>query len=85
MTDASTIESPTTTGTDFAEPDDHERMAHIVVPASKATEAILTGAPCTALCGKVWTPSRDPERFPVCPTCIETWESIFGVPWPGRR
>ena len=26
--------------------------------------------------GKVWVPSRDPERFPVCPECQEIWESL---------
>jgi hypothetical protein len=24
----------------------------------------------------VWVPSRDPERFPVCPECKEIWESL---------
>ncbi|MGH9070168.1 MAG: DUF3039 domain-containing protein [Acidimicrobiales bacterium] len=50
---------------------DHDRMAHIVVPASAVTEAIVTGKPCTALCGKVWVPTRDPKRYPVCATCKE--------------
>jgi len=31
-----------------------------------------------ALCGKVWVPSRDPERFPVCPECKEIWQSLAG-------
>ena len=55
---------------------DHDRMAHIVVPASAVTEAIITGTPCTALCGKTWVPSRDPKRYPVCPTCKEIAESM---------
>ena len=50
---------------------DHDRMAHIVLPASAVTEALITGTPCTALCGKTWVPSRDPKRYPVCPTCKE--------------
>ena len=50
---------------------DHDRMAHIVVPASAVTEAIVLGTPCTALCGKTWVPSRDPKRYPVCQTCKE--------------
>jgi hypothetical protein len=29
-----------------------------------------------ALCGKVWVPSRDPQRFPVCPECKEIWASL---------
>ncbi|MGH9070905.1 MAG: DUF3039 domain-containing protein [Acidimicrobiales bacterium] len=55
---------------------DHDRMAHIVVPASAITEAIVTGKPCTALCGKVWVPSRDPKRYPVCATCKEVAVSM---------
>ena len=47
---------------------DHERFAHYVEKA-KIMESAVTGTPVKALCGKVWTPSRDPERFPVCPEC----------------
>lgn len=50
---------------------DHERFAHIVVPASAVTEAYITGEMVTALCGKRWVPTRDPERYPLCPTCKE--------------
>jgi len=28
------------------------------------------------LCGKVWVPSRDPQKFPVCPECKEIYESL---------
>ena len=31
------------------------------------------GTPVVALCGKVWVPSRAPEKFPVCPECQEIW------------
>lgn len=64
---------------------DHERNAHIVYPKDKIVEAAVTGTPVIALCGKVWVPNRDPERFPVCPTCIEVFEAVLGRPWPGRR
>jgi len=64
---------------------DHERMAHIVFPKEKLTEALITGTPVIALCGKVWTPSRDPDKFPVCAGCIETFEAATGRPWAGRR
>ncbi len=49
---------------------DHERFAHYVRKADIVKSAV-TGEPVTALCGKRWIPSRDPERFPVCPTCKE--------------
>ena len=34
------------------------------------------GTPVVALCGKVWVPSRDPEKYPVCPECKEAWEGL---------
>lgn len=62
--------SPTTTPT--VEDGDHERFSHIV-RKDKLTEAMVLGIPIKALCGKEWVPSRDPERFPVCPTCAERY------------
>ena len=52
------------------EPGDHERFAHYV-KKEKILESAVTGIPAIALCGKVWIPSRDPSKFPVCPTCKE--------------
>ena len=54
---------------------DHERFSHYV-PKDKLTEAMVMGTPVVALCGKVWVPSRAPEKFPVCPECKEIWESM---------
>lgn len=54
---------------------DHERFSHYV-RKDNLTEAMVMGTPVVALCGKVWVPSRDPERFPVCPECKEIWESL---------
>jgi hypothetical protein len=50
---------------------DHERFAHIV-RRSELTDAMVYGKEITALCGKKWIPTRDPERFPVCPDCRDT-------------
>ena len=49
---------------------DHERFAHIV-KKNQLTDAMIFGKEITALCGKKWVPSRDPEKFPVCPDCRE--------------
>src|SRR3954467_3630091 len=65
-----TIEDRRTAPTDDG---DHERFSHYV-EKDKLTEAMVMGTPVVALCGKVWVPSRDPERFPVCPECKEAWE-----------
>jgi len=54
---------------------DHERFSHYV-PKNKLTEAMVMGTPVVALCGKIWIPSRNPDKFPVCPECKEIWESM---------
>ena len=59
----------------LAEPGDHERFAHYV-RKEKILESALSGEPVVALCGKVWVPGRDPNRFPVCPVCKEIYEGI---------
>lgn len=56
--------------TDNREPGDHERFAHYV-RKEEILESAVFGTPVTALCGKRWVPSRDPNKFPVCPTCKE--------------
>lgn len=58
-----------------AEDGDHERFSHYV-PKDKLMEAMVEGTPVVALCGKVWVPHRNPEKFPVCPECKEIWESL---------
>lgn len=62
---------------------DHERMSHIVLEGftpkdgdfvalgNSVVEGIVNGTSVRALCGKVWTPGRDPKRYPLCPTCAE--------------
>lgn len=54
---------------------DHERLSHFV-PKDKLMEAMINGTPVVALCGKVWVPSRDPEKFPVCPECQAIWDNL---------
>ena len=54
---------------------DHDRYSHYV-QKDKILKSALSGKPVIALCGKVWTPGRDPEKFPVCPTCKEIYESM---------
>jgi len=57
------------------EPGDHERFSHYV-RKEKILESALSGEPVVALCGKVWVPTRDPDRFPVCPTCKEIYDGL---------
>ena len=55
---------------------DHDLFSHYV-KKDKILESAITGKPVRALCGKKWTPGRDPEKFPVCPTCKEIYESLM--------
>jgi hypothetical protein len=54
---------------------DHERFAHYVLK-DKIVDSAVSGTPVRALCGKVWVPTRDPKRYPVCPECKEIYESL---------
>jgi hypothetical protein len=54
---------------------DHERFSHYV-QKDKLTDALVDGTPVVALCGKIWVPSRDPQKYPVCPECKKIWEGI---------
>jgi hypothetical protein len=58
---------------------DHERFAHYV-KKDKILESAISGAPVIALCGKVWVPGRDPNKFPVCPDCKRIYEGLPGKP-----
>ncbi|WP_246179872.1 DUF3039 domain-containing protein [Kocuria coralli] len=69
----STIEREETR--ELQEPGDHERFAHYV-RKEKIMESAVSGEPVIALCGKVWVPGRDPQKFPVCPTCKEIYDGL---------
>ena len=57
------------------EPGDNERYSHYV-RKEKIVESAVMGTPVIALCGKVWVPGRDPQKFPVCPTCKDIYEGL---------
>src|SRR5665811_967581 len=59
------------------EPGDRERLAHYV-RKEKILSSALSGQPVIALCGKVWVPGRDPNKFPVCPVCKEIYQGLRG-------
>lgn len=77
------LEEPTTTidettsldNQHFIEDGDHERFSHYV-NKTKILESAVSGIPVKALCGKKWTPGRDPEKFPVCPECKKHFEAL---------
>lgn len=71
----------TTTITENQEPGDHERLAHYANKV-QVMESAMTGNPVIALCGKVWTPGRDPKKFPICPECQEVMDTVVGTNLP---
>lgn len=56
---------------------DHDRFAHYVRKDDHMRGYVM-GEEIEALCGKKWIPSRDPKRYPVCPTCKELAGRLFG-------
>ena len=67
---------------------DHERFTHIVLEGytpkdgefvpldNSVVGAMVNATPVKALCGKVWVPGRDPQKYPICPTCKEIAQSL---------
>lgn len=81
-----TTAAPSTTTTvapSAVEPGDHDRFAHYVDNA-KIVDSAVAGTPLTALCGYTWVPSRDPEKFPVCPECKDIYDNVVGT-GPGAQ
>lgn len=74
-TSTSTLERTSTEPDYRLDEGDHERFAHYV-RKEKIMESALSGEPVIALCGKVWVPGRDPNRFPVCPMCKEIYAGL---------
>jgi hypothetical protein len=66
------IENETRTSTNDG---DHDRFSHYV-RKEKIVESAVTGKPVIALCGKVWVPGRDPDKYPICPDCLKIYNKI---------
>ncbi len=72
MTASSVLEKPKVEDADTDEPE----VAHYAESAS-VTEGYVMGTPVQALCGKIFVPSRNPERLPICPICKEIVDALF--------
>ena len=53
----------------------HDRFAHYI-KKEKIVESAVTGKSVRALCGKKWVPSRDPQKYPICPICKEIYDGL---------
>jgi hypothetical protein len=61
-----------TTDADTGEP----KFAHYADSVS-VTEGYIMGKAVMAICGKMFVPTRDPNKFPICPICKELAEALF--------
>jgi Protein of unknown function (DUF3039) len=88
-------ETLTTTPQVTLDDGDHERFTHIVLEGytpkdgefvsleNSVVGGMINGTPVKALCGKIWVPGRDPQRYPLCPTCKEVAQSMGWTPPQG--
>lgn len=63
-----TLERPQVGDPDLG--DDDPIVSHIV-KKDGLTQAYIEGTPVRAMCGKVFVPTRDPKRHPLCSDCKE--------------
>ncbi len=62
----------------------HDTFTHIINPPANThiwypgltTQDIVdiaraTGQTVTSLCGHTWIPKRNPEKYPICQTCVD--------------
>lgn len=54
---------------------DHDLFSHYV-KKDEILKSAMSGNPIIAICGKVWTPGRDPQKFPICAECKEIYEMM---------
>lgn len=69
-----TLEAYPKTKEDIKE--ENSKVAHLAEKVS-VTEGYVLGTPVVAICGKIFIPSRDPEKFPICPICKEIADALF--------
>lgn len=70
------------TDLDVQEPGDHDLFSHYV-KKEDILRAQVEGIPAIALCGKQWIPSRDEQKYPVCPTCKDIYDNVVETKVPG--
>jgi hypothetical protein len=56
--------------------ENNDELAHYAEAAS-VTEGYIMGTPVEALCGKIFIPSKNPERLKLCPICKEIADAVF--------
>ena len=54
----------------------NEIFAHYAEKVS-ITAGYVMGTPVQAICGKVFVPSKNPEKLRICPVCKEIMDALF--------
>lgn len=54
-----------------------EHLKDLTTPLAYITEAIVEGTEIEALCGYLWTPSKDPKKFPICDICKDIYWGLL--------
>ena len=52
-----------------------DRFSHYA-PKEEIIRSAVEGVAIRAICGKTWKPQRNPEKYPICPTCTEIYEQM---------
>ena len=65
------------TEAEFLLEDSEEKVFAHYAEKSEIAEALVLGIPIVALCGKIWIPHRDPDKYPICPRCKELHDALF--------
>lgn len=68
----SVLEDTETVDADTGEP----KFAHYA-DSTSVTEGYIMGKAVVAICGKIFIPSRDPKKYPICPICKELSEALL--------
>jgi hypothetical protein len=56
---------------------DGENVFAHIAEAAILTEAYVNGTAIMALCGYIFVPHRDPEKYPVCKECKDTLDALY--------
>jgi hypothetical protein len=56
--------------------DKEEHFAHYAEKAS-IVQGYVLGTPVLAICGKVFIPSMDPDKLPICVQCKKLADTLF--------
>ena len=73
----SILDTPTRTEAEVFLDDSGEPIFSHYAEKDEITQALVLGIPVVALCGKVWVPHRNPDKYPICPRCKKIHDALF--------